>query len=106
MILTGRDNEQTLRNFEKIYGKFPEVLSATTLLVPHYVDAEEVDGIAKFIASLSEEIPYSLLIFHPDYRLSDMTVTPRKQVEECYKVAKRYLKRVHIGNKFLLAYAP
>ena len=106
MILTGRDNEQTLKNFVRIYEKFPETLSATTLLVPYYVDEEEVENIAKFIASLSDEIPYSLLIFHPDYKLSDMTVTPRRQVERCYKAAKRHLKRVHVGNKFLLAYAP
>ncbi len=106
MILTGRSNEQTLKNFEKIFDKYPEVLSATTLLVPYYVDEKEVEGIAKFLASLSDDIPYSLLVFHPDYRLSDMPVTPRSQVERCYRVAKKYLKRVHIGNKFLLAYAP
>ncbi len=106
LILTGRSNEQTLKNFEKIYDRYPDVLSATTLLVPYYVDEKEVEDIARFIANLSDEIPYSLLIFHPDYRLYDLPVTPRKQVERCYSVAKKYLKRVHIGNKFLLAYAP
>jgi pyruvate formate lyase activating enzyme len=106
MVLTGRSNEQTLKNFEKIFDKYPEVLSATTLLVPYYVDEEEVEGIARFLAELSDEIPYSLLIFHPDYKLSDMPVTPKSQVKRCYEVAKRYLKRVNIGNKFLLAYAP
>ncbi len=74
--------------------------------MPYYVDEEEVEGIARFLAELSDEIPYSLLIFHPDYKLSDMPVTPKSQVKRCYEVAKRYLKRVNIGNKFLLAYAP
>jgi len=105
-ILTGRSNEQTLRNFEKIFDRYPEVLSATTLLVPYYVDEEEVEGIARFISSLSDEIPYSLLIFHPDFRLSDMPITPKSQVKRCYEVAKRYLKRVHIGNLHLLKWAP
>ncbi len=104
-ILTGRSNEQTLRNFERIFDKYPEVLSATTLLVPYYVDEEEVEGIARFIASLSDEIPYSLLIFHPDFRLSDMPITPKSQVKRCYEVAKRYLKKVHIGNMHLLKWA-
>ncbi len=105
-ILTGRSNEQTLKNFEKIFDKYPEVLSATTLLVPYYVDEEEVEGIARFLASLSDEIPYSLLIFHPDFRLSDMPITPKSQVKRCYDVAKKYLKRVHIGNLHLLKWAP
>jgi len=106
MILTGRSNEQTLKNFERIFDKYPDVLSATTLLVPYYVDEREIEGIAKFLADLSRDIPYSLLIFHPDYRLSDLPITPRSQVKRCYEVARKYLNRVNIGNKFLLAYAP
>jgi len=101
-ILTGRSNEQTLRNFEKVFDRYPETLSATTLLVPYYVDEREVGEIAKFISSLDSEIPYSLLIFHPDFRLSDMPITPKRQVLKCYETAKKYLKRVHIGNLHLL----
>jgi pyruvate formate lyase activating enzyme len=104
--LTGRSNEQTLRNFEKLFNQYPSVLSATTLLVPHYVDEEEVEGIAAFIASLDNSIPYSLLIFHPDYKLADMSVTPKEQVLRCYKAAKKHLKNVNIGNLHLLGWAP
>ena len=103
-ILTGRSNRYSLKNFERIFEKYPEVLSATTLLVPFYVDKSEVEGIASFLASLDESIPYSLLVFHPDYRLSDMPVTPKKQVFECYEVAKKHLKRVNIGNLHLLGW--
>ena len=109
--LTGRDNDRVFENFELIYEEFYErrkdvpVLNATTLLVPHYVDEYEVSKIAEFIASLSPEIPYSLLIFHPDYLMSDITVTPRKQVERCYQAAKKYLKNVNIGNIALLGLA-
>ncbi len=102
VMLTGRSNEQTLRNFEKVFDRYPEVVSATTLLVPYYVDELEVENIAKFLSSLSEEIPYSLLIFHPDFRLSDMPITPVNQVKNCYRVAKKYLENVHIGNIFLI----
>ncbi|RLI74253.1 radical SAM protein [Archaeoglobales archaeon] len=103
-ILTGRSNEQTLRNFEKIYEEYNKVVSATTLLVPYYVDKEEVEGIAKFIAGLDASIPYSLLIFHPDYRLSDLPITPKQQVIECYEVAKKHLKNVNVGNIHLLGW--
>ena len=103
-ILTGRSNEQTLKNFERVFDCYPDVISATTLLVPYYVDEKEVESIARFIASLSDEIPYSLLVFHPDYKLSDMPVTPKEQVLKCYNAAKKHLKRVNIGNIHLLGW--
>lgn len=108
LALTGMSNEQTLKNFELVYREFYEkrseipILGATTLLVPHYVDAEEVSEIAQFISSLDEEIPYSLLVFHPDFRMSDVPITPEKQVWDCYRSARKYLKRVNIGNLHLL----
>jgi len=101
-ILTGRSNKPVLRNFSAIFDRFPEVISATTLLVPYYVDEEEVERIAEFIASHDTSIPYSLLVFHPDYRLTDLPVTPKEQVFECYKKAKKHLKNVSIGNLHLL----
>ncbi|GBC75021.1 hypothetical protein HRbin06_00331 [archaeon HR06] len=87
--LTGMDNERTLKNFEMVYREFYDkreipVLGATTLLVPYYVDSEEVKSIAEFIASLNDGIPYSLLIFHPDFLMKDLPITPEKQVRECY----------------------
>lgn len=87
-----------------VFSKFPEVISATTLLVPYYVDKNEVENIAKFISSFSEKIPYSLLIFHPAYKLKDLPITPKKQVFECYKAAKKHLKNVYIGNLHLLSF--
>ncbi|MEM4576564.1 MAG: radical SAM protein [Candidatus Nezhaarchaeales archaeon] len=109
--LSGVSNQAAYENFEMIANEFyderPEVpiLTATTLLVPGYVTAEEVDKIAKFIAGLNPEIPYSLLVFHPDHFMSDMPITPRKQVEECLIAAKRHLKRVHVGNLHLLRWS-
>jgi len=102
-ILTGRGNREVLENFEAVAREFPEVISATTLLVPYYVDEEEIEGIARFISEINEDIPYSLLVFHPDYRLKDLPITPVSQVRRCYEVAKKYLKNVHIGNLHLLA---
>ena len=112
LALSGVPNRRAYENFEMIYRKYYEdrktlpVLTATTLLVPFYVDAKEVAGIAEFIASLNPEIPYSLLVFHPDYYMRDLPITPRKQVEECYNAARKHLKNIHIGNIHLLAWAP
>ncbi|RLG63966.1 radical SAM protein [archaeon] len=110
IALSGVSNEKAYRNFEMIaeefYDQRPElpVLTATTLLVPAYVNRFEVERIAKFISELNENIPYSLLVFYPTHEMHDMTVTPFKQVVECYLVAKRYLKTVHVGNLHLIGF--
>lgn len=78
-------------------------LTATTLLVPGYVDEEEVRKIAEFIAGLSPDIPYSLLVFHPAYCLADLSVTSLAQAIRCFRAAKAAgLRRVHVGNLHLL----
>jgi pyruvate formate lyase activating enzyme len=104
LALTGQDNLRVLENFARVAGilREPEVLTATTLLVPGYVDAVEVEGIARFIAAIDPAIPYSLLVFHPDFALRDLPITPREQVEACLAAAERHLERVHVGNIGLL----
>ncbi|MHA1827330.1 MAG: radical SAM protein [Candidatus Heimdallarchaeaceae archaeon] len=106
--LTGVTNEKVLENFKFVAKNFfeqrPElpVLNATTLLVPGYIDEEEVENIASFIADLNENIPYSLLAFYPQHMFKDLPVTSRELAESCENVAKKHLKMVNIGNKHLL----
>lgn len=105
--LSGVPNERAYENFERIAAEFfersaPPVLTATTLLVPFYVDEKEVDHIASFIANINPDIPYSLLVFHPDFYMRDMQITPREQAYQCYEAAKSHLNNVNIGNKQLL----
>lgn len=108
LALTGVTNHQTLANFEWLAKRFalrpePPLLIASTLLVPGYIDAQEVRLIAGFIASLNSEIPYSLLGFHPDYRMMDLPATSRKQARECLAAARKAgLQRVKVGNIHLL----
>jgi pyruvate formate lyase activating enzyme len=112
LALCGISNKRTLENFkylvENYFGvrgeKMPEI-SACTLLVPGYVNHEEVENIARFVSSIDKSIPYSLLIFHGDYQMRDLGITPRKQVEKCLSVAKKYLENVNLGNKFLLQFS-
>ena len=102
--LSGVSNHRSFENFERLYLKYGRgrldlpLLTATTLLVPGYVDASEIERIAIFLEGLDREIPYSLLVFHPDFMMNDLPVTPRRQVEDCYQVAKRHLGRVNVGN--------
>jgi pyruvate formate lyase activating enzyme len=102
--LCGTGNERTLENFAHV-AKITcgsDTLTATTLLVPYYIDDTEVEAVAGFIGGIDADIPYSLLVFHPDYMMTDLPVTPRYQAEECVAAARRHLNRVHIGNAHLL----
>ena len=108
IALCGASNEQTLRNFEWLAGygekrQEPPFLIASTLLVPGYVDAREVENIAKFIGDLSPDIHYSLLAFHPQFYMTDLPTTSRSHAEECLKTARKYLRNVRIGNVHLLS---
>jgi pyruvate formate lyase activating enzyme len=108
LALTGVSNSQTLKNFAALAahsGERPEVplLCASTLLVPGYVDLEELHGLARFIAVLNPDIPYSLLGFYPRFYLDDLPVTSREFAREAGAVAEAAgLRRVHLGNLHLL----
>lgn len=107
--LCGVSNRRTLGNFEYLAGWIrrrpdPPLLVAATLLVPGYVEADQVGQIASFIVRLDPMIPYALLAFHPDYEMRDLPCTPRRQAEECLAAAKAAgLSRVRLGNVHVLA---
>ncbi len=68
-----------------------------------YVDEQEVENIAEFIASLDKNIPYSLLAFHPHFYMDDLPTTSRNHAFRCLDIARKAgLKRVRIGNIHLL----
>jgi len=104
LALCGVDNQRTLNNFKMLSRMYsiPGLITATTLLVSYYVDGQEVEKIASFIASNNPQTPYSLLVFHPDFLLDDLPITPREQVFDCYDRALKYLQKVNIGNRQLL----
>jgi len=108
IALTGCSNRTTLENFKMAASRFhrrgdPPLVVASTLLVPGYVDAQEVFRIASFIASVNPEIPYSLLAFAPNFLMSDLPRTSRRQATEAEDAAKSAgLVNVHIGNVHLL----
>lgn len=107
--LCGVTNSKTLENFRVLAGltgkrPVPPFLIAATLLVPGYVDEEEVSAIAGFISELNPEIPYSLLAFYPHFYLNDLPTTSRAHALRCKAAAlEAGLKQVHIGNPHLLS---
>lgn len=108
LALCGVTNRMTLENFTYAASRVserpePPPLVASTLMVPGYVEAEEVGRIASFIAGLNRDIPYSLLAFHPQHAMRDLPATSMRQAEECREAALAAgLTRVHVGNIHLL----
>lgn len=108
IALCGVSNKRTLENFavaaEYVNQRsVPPLLIASTLLIPGYIDKEEISNIAKFIASLSPDIPYTLLAFHPDFLMADLPTTTPQQARQCLKAAlDAGLRRVRLGNVHLL----
>jgi pyruvate formate lyase activating enzyme len=108
MALCGVSNHRTLKNFayvaeQSAARKNPPLLIASTLLIPGYINEDEIYRLARFIASYNPDIPYSLLGFFPHFFLDDLPLTPWSLAEKCLQAAfDAGLKRVRIGNIHLL----
>ncbi|MCG8376301.1 MAG: radical SAM protein, partial [Chlorobiales bacterium] len=111
LALTGVSNKLTLENLVRAARRLaervePPLLVASTLLVPGYVDAEEVGRIARFVAGIDPRIPYTLLGFHPNFYVPDLPRTSVRHAEEALEAAfAAGLERVRIGNRHLLSRA-
>lgn len=108
ICLTGITNKRTLENFREV-GKYislrrePPLLIASTLLVPGYIDAEEIRNISGFIASVDPDIPYRLLAFYPHFYMKDLPLLKKEWAFELLQIARSSgLNNVSIGNLHLL----
>jgi pyruvate formate lyase activating enzyme len=108
--LTGESNRRTLENFARAVRcceqrPDPPLVIASTLLVPGYVDAEEVGRIARFIAGLNRDIPYALLGFAPQFYMPDLPRTSARHAAEAEAAARAEgLTNVRVGNRHLLSH--
>lgn len=74
-------------------------MEVTTLLIPGENDSEEeIRELARWLASISSEIPLHLSRFFPRYRMLDRPPTPVEQVSCLAETARRYLSYVYTGN--------
>ncbi len=104
-------NKLTLRNFKWLAEYHAErgdrgvpFLVASTLLVPGYVEEDEVRSIALYVAELDPEIPYSILAFAPHFMMRDMPLVSRELAQRCLEAARESgLKRVRLGNAHMVS---
>jgi pyruvate formate lyase activating enzyme len=71
-----------------------------TLIVPGFNDSdEELTSIAKFIASISPDIPWHVTAFHQDYKLLEANSTPVKTLLRAVETGRSAgLNFVYAGN--------
>lgn len=88
-----------LENIKLIYdsGKHLEI---THLVVPGLSeDEEEFEEMCIWINKfLSRQIPLHISRFHPDYKMTDVNPTDENRMMDFYKIAKKYLDFVYLGN--------
>ena len=89
---TGRSNKKVLQNFVKIY-RAGKKLQAETVLIPDYVDATEVEHIARFVASVDPEITLRVDAYFPVPSCPWRAAT-KEEVEKAAELARKHVKKV------------
>ena len=76
-------------------------LEVVTLVIPGFNDAEtELREAARFLASVSRDIPWHVTGFHQDYKMTDTPATePRELLRAAEIGAEEGLRYVYAGNR-------
>jgi pyruvate formate lyase activating enzyme len=75
-------------------------VEVVTLVVPGFNDsAEELTDIARFLVSVSPDIPWHVTAFHPDYKMTDREATSVQSLLRAAEIgAREGLHFVYAGN--------
>lgn len=74
-------------------------VEVTTLVIPGENDSiEEIEEAAKWLASISPDIPYHITRFFPTWKMTDRAATKIETVYSLVNTAKQYLNYVYAGN--------
>jgi pyruvate formate lyase activating enzyme len=75
-------------------------LEVVTLVVPGFNDSnEELWEAARYLASISADIPWHVTAFHSDYKMSDTDNTPAKTIMRAAEIGREAgLHYVYAGN--------
>lgn len=91
---TGKDNDRVLRALRLLH-KYDFDFCVQTIVIPNIVDVEEIAKIARFISSVSKDIPYRLYEFAPEQTACKFSRKPTEdEMLEAYTAARKHLKNV------------
>lgn len=84
----------------RLYRELGIWLEITTLVIPGHNDSdEELKGIAQFVKSIGEDIPWHVSRFHPTYKLTDKPVTPVDTLKRARRIGQDAgLRYIYEGN--------
>jgi pyruvate-formate lyase-activating enzyme len=99
---TGKGNpERILKNFKRYVNTPALKVRAESIFIPGYIDKDEIEKIAKFIAKVDSSIPHRIDAYIPQHEDKFKRPT-EKEIKSAKVVAENYLKNVsilHYGAK-------
>lgn len=96
--LTGTENNWILKLPEEIL-KRDFTLEVVSLYIPNLVEADQIGEIAKHLAKIKVEIPFTILAFFGEYKLENLPSPNLDQMLQAYLATKEAgLKNVRLGN--------
>ncbi|MFU8857869.1 MAG: AmmeMemoRadiSam system radical SAM enzyme [Deferrisomatales bacterium] len=92
--------EPVLRTIRDLWGRGVWV-EVTTLVIPHHNDRpEELREIARFLLSVSPDLPWHVTGFYPTYRLTSEPPTPASSLDTARRIGlEEGLRYVYSGNR-------
>lgn len=96
--LTGCPNDRILKlPAEMIKRGF--VLEVLSLYIPGLVETDDLEKIARLVAEVDQEIPFTILAFFPEYRMKQYSRPSVEQMVDAYQNARAAgLKNIRLGN--------
>jgi pyruvate-formate lyase-activating enzyme len=90
---TGMSNRKALKNFKKVYESGVDVC-VESIFIPGYIDVEETERMAKFIASVDKDIFYVILAY---FKAGDnpWRRPTHDEIDRAVAAAKKHLNKVH-----------
>lgn len=84
----------------KLFHELGVWVEITTLIIPGKNDSpSELEGIARFIAGISPDIPWHVSAFHPAYKMMDVPSTKASTLVQAREIGlKNGLNFVYVGN--------
>jgi pyruvate-formate lyase-activating enzyme len=95
--LCGTTNRWILKTPEWILER-GFVLEVCTLYIPDWVEVDQIKTIARLIADLDVENPFTILAYFPEYKLKARSPTLMEMVKAYLAVEEVGLKNIKLGN--------
>jgi pyruvate-formate lyase-activating enzyme len=101
--LTGCTNRWILELPQEILQR-GFVLEVLSLYIPGLVETDQLRRIAEVVASASDNVPFTILAFFPEYRMRDSRTPNLEEMLGAYEAARSAgLKHVRLGNTGVFA---